>query len=51
MYTVNDIQFFIQTHNRENLLPESINSLLCQSAGIKEITVLDNESTEIPKVL
>ena len=46
MYTVDDIQFFIQTHNRENLLPESINSLLCQSAGIKEITVLDNESTD-----
>ena len=46
MYTVNDIQFFIQTHNRAELLTESIKTLLGQSAGIKEITVLDNESTD-----
>lgn len=46
MFTIDDIQFFIQTHNRAHLLPASINALLSQSAGIKEITVLDNESTD-----
>lgn len=39
MFSIDDIQFFIQTHNRAHLLPESINALLSQSAGIKEVTV------------
>ena len=46
MYTVNDIQIFITTHNRANYLKESIESLLNQTAGIKELIVLDNESND-----
>ncbi|MEA4967873.1 MAG: glycosyltransferase [Bacteroidaceae bacterium] len=46
MITITDIQIFIITHNRAIFLEESINCLLRQTAGIKEITVLDNESTD-----
>lgn len=46
MYTIDDIQIFLITHNRANLIGESIESLLNQTAGVKEITVLDNESTD-----
>lgn len=46
MITINDIQFFIITRNRSGLLEQTIKNLLSQTAGIKEITVLDNESTD-----
>ncbi len=46
MYTIDDIQIFIATHNRANLIVESLESILNQTAGVKEITVLDNDSTD-----
>lgn len=46
MYTIDDIQIFIATHNRADFLKESIESILNQTAGVKRITVLDNESTD-----
>ncbi|MBS4760022.1 MAG: glycosyltransferase family 2 protein [Clostridium sp.] len=46
MYKLDDIQIFITTHNRAEFLKDAINSLLMQTAGAVEITVLDNESTD-----
>lgn len=46
MYTIDDIQVFVATHNRADLLQETLQSLLNQSARPKKITVLDNESTD-----
>lgn len=46
MITIDDIQIFLMTHNRANLIGESILSLLSQTTKVKEITVLDNESTD-----
>ena len=43
---IDDIQIFLITYNRANYLKESIESLLNQSIGIREITVLDNNSTD-----
>lgn len=45
MYTINDIQIFIFTHNRATYLDYAIKSLLNQTIKPK-ITVLDNESTD-----
>ena len=44
--TIHDIQIFVTTHNRASLLKETLENLLTQTAGIKHITVLDNESTD-----
>ena len=46
MYSINDIQIFITTHNRADLIKETIESVLNQTANVKEITVLDNESID-----
>ena len=46
MYTIDDIQIFVTTHNRASLLKETLQSILVQTAPIKSITVLDNESTD-----
>lgn len=46
MITIDSVQIFIITHNRSDLIKETIKSLLNQTAGVKEITVLDNESTD-----
>lgn len=46
MYSIDDIQIFILTYNRENYLKNAIDSILNQTAGVKEITVLDNNSTD-----
>ena len=46
MYTIDDIQIFIATHNRAEYLMQSLDSILNQSAGVKEVTILDNESTD-----
>jgi glycosyltransferase involved in cell wall biosynthesis len=46
MFTVDDIHIFIFTHNRANYLKASIESLLNQTAGVNQITVLDNASTD-----
>lgn len=46
MFTIDDIQIFITTHNRSAYLKASIESVLAQTAGVRCITVLDNESTD-----
>ena len=46
MVLIDDIQIFLMTHNRADLISESLESLLSQTAGVKEITVLDNESAD-----
>ncbi len=46
MITINDIEIFITTHNRADLISESIDSLLNQTIKPEKITVLDNESTD-----
>lgn len=46
MYTIDDIQIFITTHNRANYIKDSIESILHQTANVNEIIVLDNESTD-----
>lgn len=46
MITINDIQIFVATHNRADLLKETLESLLSQTAGVTQITVLDNDSTD-----
>lgn len=43
---INDIEIFIPTHNRSFYLVQAIQSLLTQTAGIKSITVLDNDSID-----
>lgn len=42
MYTLNDIQIFIPTFDRPEFLDESLTSLIKQSIGIPEITVVNN---------
>ena len=44
--TFDDIQIIVMTHNRAYLLGESIESILNQTSGVKEIIVLDNESSD-----
>ncbi len=46
MFSIDDIQIFITTHNRATYVQASIESLLSQTAGVKKIVVLDNESTD-----
>jgi len=46
MYTIDDIQIFITTYNRSAYLKEAIESILNQSAKVKEIIVLDNDSPD-----
>lgn len=46
MYTIDDIQIFVTTHNRASLLKETLQSILAQTVSIPNITVLDNESTD-----
>lgn len=46
MIEIDNIQVFIATHNRADLLPESLESLLNQTIKPKEIIVLDNESED-----
>ncbi len=46
MYTIDDIDLFIMTHNRSLYLTETIECLLRQTARPKTITVLDNESMD-----
>ena len=46
MYTIDDIQIFVTTHNRASLLKETLQSILAQTVSIQNITVLDNESTD-----
>lgn len=46
MYTIEDIDVFIATHNREEMLRETIECLLKQTIHIPQVTVLDNESTD-----
>lgn len=46
MFTKHDIEIFIATHNRANLLKSSIESLFNQTVNPEKIIVLDNESTD-----
>jgi len=46
MLNIDDIQIFLMTHNRADLIQETIISLLNQSVNLKEIIVLDNESSD-----
>ncbi|WP_455497340.1 glycosyltransferase family 2 protein [Coprobacter sp.] len=48
-YNIDDIDIYVMTHNRAGYVKQSIDSLLNQSAGIRKITVLDNESTDETK--
>lgn len=45
-YTINDIDVCILTHNRANLLAETIESILENTIVPDKITVLDNESSD-----
>lgn len=45
-YKADDIQIFVMSHNRAHLIKDCINSIFAQTAGVSEITVLDNESTD-----
>lgn len=49
--TTNDIEIFIMTHNRANLIEQSIESVFSQTVCVKRITVLDNESTDMTETL
>ena len=46
MYTIDDIDVFIMTHNRSIYLTETIECFLRQTVRPKFFTVLDNESTD-----
>ena len=46
MYTIDDIDVFIKTHNRSLFLIETIECLLHQTVSPKTITVLDNDSED-----
>lgn len=46
MWTLDDIQIFIITHNRAAYLPASVRSVLSQTAGKPNLTILDNDSTD-----
>ena len=46
MYTIDDIDIFIMTHNRSFFVSETIECLLKQTIFIPRITVLDNESSD-----
>lgn len=46
MISIDDIDIFIMTHNRCNFVLESINSIINSTAGVKKITVLDNDSVD-----
>lgn len=46
MYTIDDIEIFIMTYNRADYLKASIESILNQTANVKNITVLDNNSSD-----
>lgn len=45
-YTISDIDVFVMTHNRAELLKETIDSLLAQTVCPDRITVFDNESED-----
>ena len=51
MITLQDIQIFITTHNRADYFKASIESVLAQTAGVPQLTVLDNESTDATEVV
>ena len=46
MLTQDDIEVFILTYNRSNLLKQSVESILNQTIGKIKITVIDNASTD-----
>jgi glycosyltransferase involved in cell wall biosynthesis len=52
MYSLDDIQIFIPTHNRPDFLRQSLQCLIEQTAGVADITVFNNDGTgETSKVI
>ncbi len=45
-YTADDLQVFITTYNREAYLREALESVLNQTAHVRNVVVLDNDSTD-----
>jgi len=48
-FTIRDIDVFVMTHNRADLLYETLDSILMQTVRPDVITVFDNESTDNTK--
>lgn len=46
MITIDDIQIFVTTHNRSDLIKETLESILMQTIKPDHIIVLDNDSTD-----
>ncbi|MBO4643809.1 MAG: glycosyltransferase family 2 protein [Alphaproteobacteria bacterium] len=46
MYTIDDIDVYVITHNRCEFLKQTLESLMNQSVPLNRITVLDNESVD-----
>lgn len=46
MYTIDDIDVYVITHNREKFIGQTLDSLVKQTVKIDNLTVLDNESTD-----
>ena len=46
MYKIDDIDIYIMTHNRAELISQTLDSLMNQSVVINNVTVLDNESVD-----
>ena len=46
MYSIDDIDVFIITHNRSEYLRQTLDSMIVQSVKPNKITVLDNESVD-----
>lgn len=46
MYTIDDIDVYVITHNRERFIGQTLDSLINQTVKVAHLTVLDNESTD-----
>ena len=46
MYTIDDIDIYVITHNREKFIGQTLDSLVGQSIKLGNFTVLDNESKD-----
>ena len=46
MYTIDDIDVYVVTHNRARFIGQTLDSLIRQTIKVTNLTVLDNESTD-----